>query len=142
MMPGNNPLLSRRHFVSRSLLITGSVFVGGCDLDFRPDVSTFARHLVDILRHPVLASAIGRSLLERENDPEPDLKLVANRILNRIGVDANTGSYWQLLNLDARIIETVHRDFQQEHVVVVDGWLLSRTEADLCLLLHLRKNTV
>jgi hypothetical protein len=36
-----------------------------------------------------------------------------------------------------RILSAIDRDWRGHHVVVVDGWLLARTEARLCATLHL-----
>jgi hypothetical protein len=33
-------------------------------------------------------------------------------------------------------LNAVSRDWSDNHVVVVDGWLLARTEARLCAFLH------
>jgi hypothetical protein len=39
--------------------------------------------------------------------------------------------------IPSRLLSAVARDWSSHHVVVVDGWLLARTEARFCALLHL-----
>jgi hypothetical protein len=41
--------------------------------------------------------------------------------------------------IPSRLLRAIARDWSSHHVVVVDGWLLARTEARLCALLHLEK---
>jgi hypothetical protein len=41
--------------------------------------------------------------------------------------------------IPSRLLSAVARDWSSNYVVVVDGWLLARTEARLCALLHLEE---
>ena len=41
--------------------------------------------------------------------------------------------------IPSRLFRAVARDWSSHHVVVVDGWLLARTEARLCAFLHLEE---
>jgi len=41
--------------------------------------------------------------------------------------------------IPSRLLSAVARDWSSNHVTVVDGWLLARTEARLCALLHLEE---
>ena len=43
--------------------------------------------------------------------------------------------------IPARLRSAVARDWSNNHVAVVDGWLLARTEARLCAVLHLQEGT-
>ncbi len=38
----------------------------------------------------------------------------------------------------SRLLGAISRDWSNHHVVVVDGWLMARTEARLCAFLHLQ----
>ena len=38
-----------------------------------------------------------------------------------------------------RLLGAISRDWSSHHVVVVDGWLMARTEARLCAFLHLQE---
>ena len=42
-------------------------------------------------------------------------------------------------SIPSRLLRAVARDWSSNHVVVVDGWLLARTEARLCAFLHLEE---
>jgi hypothetical protein len=42
--------------------------------------------------------------------------------------------------IPSRLLNAVARDWSGNHVVVVDGWLLARTEARLCAFLHLEEH--
>ena len=41
--------------------------------------------------------------------------------------------------IPSRLLSAIARDWASNHVTVVDGWLLARTEARLCALLHLEE---
>ena len=42
-------------------------------------------------------------------------------------------------SIPSRLLRAVARDWASNYVVVVDGWLLARTEARLCAFLHLEE---
>jgi hypothetical protein len=42
-------------------------------------------------------------------------------------------------SIPSRLLRAVARDWSNNYVVVVDGWLLARTEARLCAFLHLEE---
>jgi hypothetical protein len=48
------------------------------------------------------------------------------RLISGVGVGSIRGS----------LIESIARDWSEHNVVVVDGWVLARTEARICALLH------
>jgi hypothetical protein len=39
--------------------------------------------------------------------------------------------------IQSQLLSAITRDWSRHHVAVVDGWLLARTEARLCAVLHL-----
>jgi hypothetical protein len=43
--------------------------------------------------------------------------------------------------IPSRLLRAIARDWSSHHVAVVDGWLLARTEARLCAVLHLEEGT-
>jgi hypothetical protein len=59
--------------------------------------------------------------------PEEGSRAVLSQLV--IGTDDGT--------IPSRLLSAVARDWSNNHVAVVDGWLLARTEARLCALLHL-----
>jgi len=44
--------------------------------------------------------------------------------------------------IPSRLLHAVARDWSGNHVVVVDGWILARTEARLCALLYLEEGAL
>jgi hypothetical protein len=82
-----------------------------CGADFFPDL-TVLRRLGDIylLAHPEERS---------------------RALLSDLLIAGDDGS------IPSQLLSAVARDWSGNHVVVVDGWLLARTEARLCALLHL-----
>jgi hypothetical protein len=42
-------------------------------------------------------------------------------------------------SIPSRLLRAVARDWSSNYVVVVDGWLLARTEARFCAFLHLEE---
>jgi hypothetical protein len=54
-------------------------------------------------------------------------------LLSRLLISGDHGT------IPSRLLSAVARDWSSNHVIVVDGWLLARTEARLCALLHLEE---
>jgi hypothetical protein len=54
--------------------------------------------------------------------------------LSRLLIPADEGA------IPAQLLRGIARDWAANHVVVVDGWLLARTEARLCALLQLEED--
>jgi hypothetical protein len=99
-----------------------------------------ARRLAGVLQHPDSAALLGRLYLDG-NPREAD----AARLLTLIGaspgpalppVSAATNEA-----LRARLEERIRNDFINGDTVAVDGWLLSITEARLCALVSLLRET-
>lgn len=74
------------------------------------------------------ARAIGRAYLEGEPGERDPAQLAA-----RLAESLGGGAPWSRDDVLAR----VRRDYDEERVVLVRGWLLSRTEARLCALASL-----
>ena len=73
--------------------------------------------------------AIGRAWLERE-PAERDRELLRARLAETLGPPATRWSR-------ALLLERVQRDYAEERVALLHGWILSRTEARLCALASL-----
>lgn len=58
-------------------------------------------------------------------------------LLITLGIDPETISGQTLISLEDRFREQVRLDFLEENVVVVKGWMLSRTEIWLCSLAYI-----
>lgn len=87
-------------------------------------------HLLDVLRDPRLVHDLG--LRYRASVPAEDRPSTLERAIlaETRGVDSTP--------LRARVGEQVQRDFAQGRTVMLDGWVLSVTEARQCALYSLR----
>ena len=94
-----------------------------------------AAQLMDSLDHPERARMIGDLYFEGTPDSR-DLSVAqwTERALDSLGIDADSLDTENLSSLDERIRQQVRRDFTEENVVVVKGFLLSQTEIMLCAL--------
>jgi len=92
-----------------------------------------AQTLAAIFREPREAGAIGRAYLESLDAPPawPDL---CTDLLGAFAGSAQLPSDEELLN---HLNERARHDFSEGRTFVVDGWVLSRTEAEICGLVHL-----
>jgi len=57
----------------------------------------------------------------------------SHTLLSRLLIAAND------CTIPSQLLSAVARDWSSNHVVLVDGWLLARSEARLCALLHLEQ---
>ena len=57
----------------------------------------------------------------------------SRRLLSHLLIDGGDGA------IPSRLLRALARDWPNHHVAVVDGWLLARTEARLCAVLHLKE---
>jgi hypothetical protein len=57
----------------------------------------------------------------------------SRQLLSHLLIDADGGA------IPSRLMCVISRDWSQHHLAVVDGWLLARSEARLCALLHLHE---
>lgn len=130
---------SRRLFLKAGLLAGGATLVGG-GLYYKRmmDSRAIAGQLSNFLDHPDLAKSAGQGLLEAEGGVEnASLERMIDNVLlaldlsrDRLEAETRDG----LLN---RLHASVRSDFIEEHIVLINGWVLSRTEAQLCALLYL-----
>ena len=105
------------------------VYLAGCS---KVDINSVGAQMMAELDHIDIASEIGAMYIEQAPDlqsatygPVPPL------LLNKLAL---TISKKDLGALSARLREQVNQDFISENVVIVDGWMLSNTEATLCAL--------
>lgn len=125
--------------MDRRLFVTGAgAVVGGLGLwpavacirwDGNP-VRRWAAQLSSVLRHQAAAGEIGRAYLRAHPSEADQERLVAGITgdweqgpaeLDRLGRDA----------LRLRLREQIRTDFAQSRTVLVDGWVLSASEARL-----------
>ena len=62
---------------------------------------------------------------------------MTRELLNTLGIDPEFISEHTLMTLEDRIRERVRLDILEENMVIVKGWMLSKTEIMLCLLAYI-----
>ena len=141
-MKQKNRLKSRRVFLKTGIFITGAVAIGtGLNYAIRPDTQSIAGILTHYLDYPDLAIQLGSSLIK--NEPalaQLTIEQMTELALQDVGLQKDQLSYYSLLTNIDNFRKAVHKDFDMENIVRVDGWVISRTEGHLCALLYLYEN--
>jgi len=137
MNPQSN---ARRGFCKTLLYIAGgSVVSTGCP-DSPATRAELVRFLTDQIVHHDIADRIGKKYLRQVNEPEQlSLDGLVDSLLSNLQLPVNDLSALSLQDLQTRLTRRVHQDFADEKTVIVDGWLLSATEARLCALVHVQR---
>jgi len=109
-------------------------FSSGCGIG-RADLDTTAAHLIQMLHYRQRAKTLGHAFIEQT----PRLQDKSHRhftreILAYLNVSPKNVSKETLHALPDKLRHQVTKDFEQENVVVVNGFMLSKTEALLCSL--------
>ena len=132
---------SRRGFLKFASLLpvipVFTTFSVGCSRD-EEQLETHAERMIGLLNHPERARELG----EMYHSQDTELQQYSYEDLTRVllitlGIDPETISAQTLVSLEDRFREQVRLDFLQENVVVVKGWMLSRTEIWLCSLAYI-----
>lgn len=97
---------------------------GAADAGRSPD-----RRLGELFRSPRKARALGARYLALHPEAADRVALAS-----RLGLD---GAPIRLAELRARLASLRERDFAQHRIVSIDGWILARSEAEICALLSL-----
>ncbi|GMR06269.1 MAG: hypothetical protein BMS9Abin25_0854 [Gammaproteobacteria bacterium] len=141
-MKQKNMLKRRRAFLKTGLFITGAAVIGtGLNFTVRPETQSIARILTHYLDYPDLAIQLGKSIVK--NEPalaKLTIEQLTDLVLQDAGLKKEQLTYYSLLTNKDSYRKTVHKDFDMENIVHVDGWVISRTEAHLCALLYLYDN--
>jgi hypothetical protein len=88
-------------------------WIRDCGAGFFPDLTALRRlGAIYLLAHPVERS---------------------RALLSHLLIAGHDGA------IPSRLLSAVARDWSSNYIVVVDGWLLARTEARLCAFLHLEE---
>ena len=126
-MTGNGRHLNRRSF---DALIAGAA-IWPCTSAALPILAatTIRKLLLSVLEQPASAYTIGSAFLE---SLPPDAR-VADRLVNAIvcAVGCDSVTIRSTETLRKQISIQVRRDFAEGAVVIVAGWVLSETEAQL-----------
>lgn len=134
-------IMSERTLTRRALLLTTALSVFfinrfGVTEEFtgvRQAVQHVGRRLTSVLKRKRSARTVGKEYLRRAPE-EADRLLLVNAIcgsdceLQRALLDGDDG------RLRIAVRNRLRRDFADGRTVLLDGWLLSRTEARLCAL--------
>jgi lipid A disaccharide synthetase len=135
-------LKSRRRFLITGIFTGGAILVGaGLNYKYKPRSRIIARQLISYLKTIHLANIIGASLITNEKYLQG---LSLDQLIDRTLDDVNlTRSDFSLLKLSSQLNSfqnQVRKDFANEKIVLVNGWVLSVTEAHLCAVLHRYQN--
>lgn len=126
--------LSRRSLLKQAVLaaLAGAVPVRLVANSDRRQAPELAQRLAGCLSHPGSARPVGARYLAGAPGEAHPLLLTALIAGSLHAVRAMAGADRQTLR---RLLAARQRsDFASQHIVAVDGWILSRTEARLCAL--------
>lgn len=132
---------SRRTFLRRAGLIAASSLVlPACGVLLAPDLHSVAGEMTRLLRRREQARAMGRAFLEGRGMLETaSVEAIARRLLDRMQLDLDGMMYLSVSDLRQTLAGCIREDFAAEDVAVVEGWLLSVTEAYLCALSYVHE---
>lgn len=124
---------SRRTFLkvaSSTLLIASS----GCSLG-KPSWEEISERMIGLLHYPERARLIGSLYI----DATPEVHGLtfeqwAGELLRLLGLESDQITGEILNSLDQRIRRQIRQDFVDENVVIVKGFMFSKTEIMLCSL--------
>jgi hypothetical protein len=131
------PTLPRRQFLLLALGLAGSV-AAGSKLPRVAEGWLRREHLLRakltaLFIHQESAQAIGRAYLERYPQ-EADIRRLEDQIAQGIAGGRTLLAATSKQEMSKLLSDRVRQDFETEHVVKVQGWILSITEARLCAL--------
>lgn len=136
---------SRREFLKNACLLSVipvfTAFSVGCNRD-SDQLKTHAQRMIGLLNHPERARELGAVYRSQETEfQQYSEKDLTRKLLITLGFDPETISEHTLISLDERFRERVRLDFLEENVVVVKGWMLSKTEIWLCSLAYISSDS-
>jgi hypothetical protein len=105
----------------------------GIALPPRADLTPVAERLRNLIPNPESARPIGQ--IYRDGLPtENDTHTITQMVLASLSLDEAGLAGEHNLSLHARFVSAVRADFADERTSNISGWILSRTEAQLCAL--------
>ncbi|MEE9396860.1 MAG: hypothetical protein V3V31_07590 [Methylococcales bacterium] len=135
--------LSRRQLL---ILFAGLPWLAGCSLlksksGGEADDEQLGRHLISSLTDLPSARIIGRSYYESLKQ-QPDRPKVVQVLAERL-----SGNKESVIKLDREALRRqIHSQYREEYLagqtVELQGWLLARTEVELCLLVVLLRDSL
>ena len=137
--------LTRRGFLKitsfSALLTLMTVNSTGCSGD-KNDLDFIAQRLIALLSHPERARELGAMYnAQLAESRQPSYEELTLQLLAVLGFDPAIVSSHSLDTLEARFRQQVRRDFDDENIVIVKGWMLSKTEIMLCSLAAISTDT-
>lgn len=106
----------------------------GCSL-FKSDLETIAERMIEVLNHPDRAREIGAIYIAKmPSDQQFSFEQLTEDLLAILKLKPDNISAETLASLDSLLSEQVRKDFVDENIVIVDSWMLSRTELLICML--------
>jgi hypothetical protein len=130
---------SRRSFLKTGLVLGGTALAGtGLHIARKADARSIAEKLVQFLDEPDMAKSLGMALVTHDKSMRNmSINRIVDSLFLEIGISRNSVSDITQDSLLANLHTSARTDFIEENIVLIDGWILSRTEAYLCALLYL-----
>ena len=117
---------------SSTLVTVFSAFAIGCSPKIA-DLDAVAKEMIGALNHPADARKIGIIHLTRLSGKQhPDANQLTRELLQSLKLNPEKVTIDSLPSLGTRLSAQVRQDFIDEKVVIVESWMLSRTELMLC----------
>lgn len=129
---------TRRSFLATGILIGGGVLIGG-SLHYRGQLNDrkLARLLASFLDYEDLAKSTGKRILNTDTRlKQPSFAHLIDDLLNSVETSRDAVLNLTRESLLQKLHERIKLDFIEENVVIVDGWILSKTEASMCVLAY------
>jgi len=119
---------------SSTLVAVFSSFSIGCSPRIA-DLDTVAKTMIDVLKHPADAREIGTIHLARlPSNQQQSSEQLTRELLQVMKLNPDNVPVDSLQSFDTRLSAQVRQDFVDENVVIIDSWMLSKTELMLCVL--------
>jgi len=116
---------------STSLITVLSVFTSGCGRS----LDSVARQMTGNLNHPEKAREIGNIYINKTPEVQQQTaEQLTENLLSSLNINSENITGNTLASLDDLLRKQIRQDFINENVVIVNGWMLSRTELMLCAL--------
>ena len=96
------------------------------------DLDLITTKLVQLFANRSSAEAIGRAYLLGLAAPRPALAVLQAELMRALQLDPAGLHQQRATMLETRLRERIRQDFSEGSVVMVDGWILSRIEAQAC----------
>lgn len=118
-----------------SALVTTSALLSNSCSQKKADLETVAKKMTEVLNHPLEARKIGEQYLaQAPSYLHKSYEQLTRELLVILNLHPEDIPVETLPSLDTRLSAQVRQDFVDENIVIIDNWMLSRTEVMLCVL--------